>query len=178
MRLLLSLALAGCWTGSAAPAANGGREPLVESDTAPTCGEVVKLRAPDATRVAATMRANHLTPIELSERIIPDLGSLSDVVRTVTIHGKPVRGIIEVTNGRCVRGWVAFGADPAGNVWKLEPPSGVVDYNDHRCDSGEGWVPCDLSERTTHLYVLPDGKQLAGVVNPETGTRTDISPDR
>ncbi|HSD88484.1 MAG TPA: hypothetical protein VLB44_13245 [Kofleriaceae bacterium] len=179
MRLLLSLALAGCWTGSSAPPAKTAGEPLEQPQAEmPTCGEVVKLRAPDAGRVAAAMRANHLVPIELRERIIPDLGSLSDVVRTVTIDGTPVRGIIEVTNGRCVRGWVAFGADPAGNIWKLEPPSGVVDYDAHRCDTGQGWVLCDLSGRTTHLYELPPGKQLAGVVNPETGMRMDLPPGR
>jgi hypothetical protein len=179
MRLLLSLALAGCWTGSSAPPAKTSGEPLAQPVVdMPACAAVVKLRAPDPGRVADAMRANHLTPVELRERIIPDLGSLSDVVRTVTIDGAQVRGIIEVTNGRCVRGWIGFGTDPAGNIWKLEPPSGVVDYTDHRCDTGEGWVLCDLSHHVTHLYELPAGTQLAGVVNPETGLRIEIPPGR
>jgi hypothetical protein len=179
MRALLSLALAGCWTGSATPPAMTSGEAVAQAEVEPpTCAEVVKLRAPDRGKIDATMRANHLKPIELSERIIPDLGSLSDVVRTVTIDGTRVRGIVEVTNGRCVRGWVAFGVDPAGNIWKLEPPSGVVDYNDHRCDTGEGWVLCDLSGRTTHLYVLPEGAHFTDVVNPETGVRIQIPPGR
>ncbi|MBL0220159.1 MAG: hypothetical protein IPQ07_40605 [Myxococcales bacterium] len=186
MRRVLALMLvAGCFRGSApasSPAeahdsAASSAPPLsVVTTSEPGCPAVVHLRAARAPAVAEILRRHGLVITELSAVVIPPQGTASDVVRTVTVGGRSLTGIIESYSGTCVRSWRGFALDQRGNVWKLEPPSGVVDYKESRCLTDHGWVPCDLTGTTDVLYVLPQGKTFAGIVNPESGLRIELPP--
>ena len=122
--------------------------------------------------------AKHLTRVTLVEHVLPVRDDPSDVVRTLAVDGRDIKGIVEVVNGRCIREAIAFAADANGDIWKLEPPSGVVDYNGRRCQTDQGWVPCDLSGQVTRFFELPVEKTLVRVLNPDTGSEIEISPDR
>src|SRR5689334_17647804 len=129
MRPWLLVALVGC--GSGTPAAH---PPLVQNKTDGTgCNTVVELRGHPAELIENALVAKHLTRVSLIEHVLPVRDDPSDVVRTLHVDGRDVKGIVEIMNGRCVRNATVFAADANGDIWKLEPPSGVVDYNGHRC---------------------------------------------
>lgn len=174
----------GCYRDAATPAAPTpapsppAAQALAQGEpSAPGCARVVRLRAARPDAVAETLRRHALVTTDLRAIEIPaQQGSASDIVLTVTVDGKPVTGIVETYSGTCVRSWRKFALDQSGNVWKLEPPSGVVDYNGQRCLTESGWVPCDVSGTSTVMFVLPAGKTFSGVVNPETGLRIELAP--
>jgi hypothetical protein len=175
MRPWIAFVLAGCWSSHhPAPA----REPIVQDPNVSYCDHVVELRGYPAAQIESTLAAKHLKRVTLIEHVLPVRDDPSDVVRTIRVDGRDMTGIVEIVNGSCVRNAAVFATDESGNIWKLEPPAGVVDYGGRRCDTDHGWVLCDLSGQVTRFFELPPTKTLAGVVNPDTGQVIEIPSDR
>lgn len=167
--------LVGC--GSAKPAPTGA--PVVQSPVDGSgCDHVVELRGYPAEQIENVLVAKRLHRVTLVEHVLPVRDDPSDVVRTIHVDGRDITGIVEIVNGSCIRNAAVFAADESGNIWKLEPPSGVVDYTGRRCDTDHGWVLCDLSGQVTRFFELPPTKIFAGVVNPDTGAAIEIPSDR